>query len=686
MQAWQNLKIGLRLALGIGALLLLLGGVAGTAYFSLERANDNFSDYRSLARRTAAAGLWDGDLLTARVAVKTFLIKESPESVTKVRDAIAVLTDEVEKGAPIFAGSADAETVTTIDDRAKEYAAAFEQVLTLKDQHDPHVAAMNDLGPKMEQNLSAIMESANADGDAAATFGAGKALRHILLARVYAMKFMKDHLAEEAERVRAELAAFSAALSKLDAELQNPERRRLAGETTRLAADYAAAFAEVEKLTVARDAIIDGTLDKIGPEVSADLDRISDAAKAEQDALGPRAAASIKFGEEAALVISVIAALAALGIGYAVARSITRPIVAMTGAMGTLAEGNLETTVPAQGRKDEIGGMAAAVQVFKDNMIRNKEMQAREAAELEARAQRSQRIAALTDAFDREATSVVKMVSSAATEMQTTAQVMSATAEQTSRQATAVAAGSEEASTNVQTVAAATEELTASIGEITNQMGETTRIVGIAVEQANETTSRVRGLSDAAQKIGDVVRLINDIAGQTNLLALNATIEAARAGDAGRGFAVVAHEVKALATQTANFTAEIEAQVGQVQSAADRVGDSIAEIGTVIAEVNDITGKVAGASQAQSQATAEIARNIDDAFAVVGQIATDIQALGQTAKDTEYLAASTMTASGDLSSQSGLLTREIRAYLDHARGNLVDQVGSGAPLVAAGAR
>ncbi len=378
MQAWQNLKIGTRLALGIGALLLLLGGVAGTAYFSLQRANDNFSDYRSLARRTAAAGLWDGDLLTARVAVKTFLLNDTPESADKVRSAVAVLTEEVQKGAQIFSGSENAETVTTVDDRAKAYATAFEQVLTLKNQNDPHTAVMNDLGPKIEQNLNAIMESANADGDVSATFGAGQALRRILLARVYAMKFMKDNLTEESARVRQELAGLTDALTRLDAELQNPERRKLAADAAKQGIDYAAAFEQVRVLTAARNEIVQGTLDRIGPEVSVDLGRIADATKAQQDELGPRAAAAIDRGVMLALVISAIAVLAALGIGYAVARSITRPIVAMTGAMGILAEGNLETEVPAQGRKDEIGGMAAAVQVFKDNMIRNKAMQARE--------------------------------------------------------------------------------------------------------------------------------------------------------------------------------------------------------------------------------------------------------------------------------------------------------------------
>ena len=159
------------------------------------------------------------------------------------------------------------------------------------------------------------------------------------------------------------------------------------------------------------------------------------------------------------------------------------------------------------------------------------------------------------------------------------------------------------------------------------------------------------------------------------MLALNATIEAARAGDAGRGFAVVAHEVKALATQTADFTAEIEQEIGQVQSATDKVSESISDIGTVIAEVNEITGKVADASAAQSSATADIARNVDEAFAVVREISANIQSLAETAKNNEQLATSTMVASDDLSSQSGLLTRKIRGYLGEARESLVHQAG-----------
>jgi methyl-accepting chemotaxis protein len=272
--------------------------------------------------------------------------------------------------------------------------------------------------------------------------------------------------------------------------------------------------------------------------------------------------------------------------------------------------------------------------------------------------------------------SIVSALDSGAADMSGTAGNLRSGASSTRERITSIATASEEAASNMQSVASETASLAANASTVGADIRRSADIAGRAVERVTEAAGSVDVLKNVAARISEVVKSINAIASQTNLLALNATIEAARAGEAGRGFAVVAHEVKALATQTANFTAEIEAQVGEVQSAADQVGVSIADIGTVIAEVNDITGKVAGASEAQSQATAGIARNVDHAFAVVGDIASNIQALAQTAADTEQLANSTMTASGSLSSQSGLLTREIRTYLDQTRQNLVDQLGT----------
>jgi methyl-accepting chemotaxis protein len=282
-----------------------------------------------------------------------------------------------------------------------------------------------------------------------------------------------------------------------------------------------------------------------------------------------------------------------------------------------------------------------------------------------------------TLALETAVSGIVSALDSGAVDMSGTAGNLRSGASTTLARVTSIAAASEQAAANMQSVASATAHLSSSASEVGADIHRSADIAGRAVERVVEATGHVDVLRRVAERISEVVKSINDIASQTNLLALNATIEAARAGDAGRGFAVVAHEVKALATQTANFTAEIEKQISEVQSATDNVGSSISDIGTVISEVSEITGKVAGASEAQSAATADIARNVDEAFAVVREISANIQSLAATAKETEDLATSTMVASGDLSSQSGRLTREIRGYLGDARQNLVRQAALG---------
>ncbi|MES1152404.1 MAG: methyl-accepting chemotaxis protein, partial [Dongia sp.] len=372
-------------------------------------------------------------------------------------------------------------------------------------------------------------------------------------------------------------------------------------------------------------------------------------------------------GTELQTIMAVVGALGILGgvaFGYVLASfAIARPIASSVNSLKDLSEGRIDIDIFGVGRKDEVGQIAETMQVFKDNLIRNKEMQAREAAELEARAKRTQVIASLTENFDREATAVVKTVSSAATEMQATATSMTATAEETARQATAVAAASEEASTNVQTVASATEELTASISEITTQVTESTRIVSEAVNQANDTNARVQSLSEAAQKIGDVVRLINDIAGQTNLLALNATIEAARAGEAGKGFAVVASEVKTLATQTAKATDEIAAQVRSIQEATASSAEAIENITRTIGRVSEISTAIASAVEEQGAATQEIARNVQQAAVGTQEVSSNIVSVTEAAQHTGSAATQLLAGSNDLAKQAEVMRGEVEKYI-----------------------
>lgn len=359
---------------------------------------------------------------------------------------------------------------------------------------------------------------------------------------------------------------------------------------------------------------------------------------------------------------------AAALVSFLIIRSIVGPINGMTVAMGSLAEGNLETAVPALDKTDEIGDMAKAVQVFKDNAIRTKELEA-EAEEQKRKGEEEKRQMMLSMANDFEASvgGVVDSVSSASTEMQSSAASLSATAEQTSQQAATVAAASEEASTNVQTVASASEELSSSISEISRQVSQSTRIAGAAVAEVDGANEKVQGLADAARRIGDVVALITDIADQTNLLALNATIEAARAGDAGKGFAVVASEVKNLANQTAKATEEISAQIGDIQGATEEAVQVIGSIGGTIGQMNEIASTIAAAVEEQGAATQEIARNVEQAAAGTGEVSSNIAGVNQAADETGQSAEQMLSAATELSQQSETLRGEVDKFLANIR-------------------
>ncbi|EJW10770.1 methyl-accepting chemotaxis sensory transducer [Rhodovulum sp. PH10] len=351
-----------------------------------------------------------------------------------------------------------------------------------------------------------------------------------------------------------------------------------------------------------------------------------------------------------------------------VARRISGPLRAMTGTMNRLAGGDLEVAVPGAGRRDEIGDMAAAVDVFKANALEARRIEAEHAAQ-EARAATARKAERdrLADDFESKVAMIVDSVSAASVELETTAGLLTRTAESTETLAGTVAAASEEASGNVNAVAAATNEMASSVGEISRQVQTSSGIAAEAVGQAERTDARITELSHAATRIGDVVKLITDIAEQTNLLALNATIEAARAGEAGRGFAVVAQEVKALAGQTAKATGEIGGQITAMQTVTQDSVTAIKEIGGTIAAIAEISGAVTAAVDQQNEATQEIGRNIHRAAEGTSRVATSILDVTRAAGETGTASVRVQASAEKLAEESKRLRAEVQAFLNSVR-------------------
>lgn len=376
---------------------------------------------------------------------------------------------------------------------------------------------------------------------------------------------------------------------------------------------------------------------------------------------------------------------------------ITRPLHGIRSKMNDLVDGNKEVEIPGTGRRDEIGDMARAVNVFKTNMVENERLQEENAAaEAKSRLQEQKReedsrkskeqaeadrikadaaaeerrkadLQALADTFETGVGAVIEKVTTASTQMQSSAEAMTASAERASERANAVATASEEASSSVRIVSAATEEMSASVEKIARQANESSRIAKEAVDEAGSANEKVQSLEVAAGKIGEVIDLINDIASQTNLLALNATIEAARAGEAGKGFAVVATEVKSLADQTARATDEIGAQIMQIQSATAEAVTAIDGIGSTITKVNDIAGVISDAVEEQGGATREISGNVEHAATGTQTVSTNIVEVSEAAAETGEAASNVLGASHELSTQAKVLRSAVDEFLDKVR-------------------
>ena len=475
-------------------------------------------------------------------------------------------------------------------------------------------------------------------------------------------------------------ARFSSLVDDLSETVSdNPAQVELLGEMsntiTQWQTDVVLPMIELRRL-IGNAETMDDMADLVGEERGRQyfdqFRAVMDAFRAEEESLMVVRQASNEETSEFANSTSWILMIAGVAVGgllaWLIGSSIARPIERITQAMGKLAKGEKSIDIPGVGRRDEIGQMADAVQVFKENAVKVERLQA-EQAEANARADTERRAAMTKLATDFEGSvgQIVDSVSSAAEQLKSSAEAMSMIADESSSQSTTVAAAAEQATHNVQTVASSTVEVSASIQEIARQVQQQSDIAGRATALAAQSRQQVGDLSDHAETIGQVVSLITSIAEQTNLLALNATIEAARAGDAGKGFAVVASEVKNLATQTAKATDEIANQIRGVQEQTGSTVSAIGEIAETVQSMSEIASMVASAVEEQNAAAQEIGRNVQEAAGGTQEVSTGIVAVTKTASEAGTASSQMLAAAQDMSNQASNLSTEVQRFLSEVR-------------------
>ncbi|MGE5540138.1 MAG: methyl-accepting chemotaxis protein [Gemmatimonas sp.] len=662
---------------GFGAVVLLIVVISGLGAVSLSGVASDFGRYLRLSRDISTSADLQSAALRVQSNVRQFMITgditnviEGRAQVLKANEAMKVLADD-------FAGDEElTESFTALNTAITKYSEGFEKLIELQlKRNELMEEALNRLGSKIERDLSTLQRAAEEKNQAEVASVTGQALNAFLVSAWGIQKTILE--ASEATSLRSRNEGKRAEKLLRDFAEKVPDLKSKLEDVANDIVAYNAAISSVGDLVASRDRIMSGTVERFDTDVLQRIDKVVDVLRENQQELADQATGAAGTALKLTLGIAAIATVIACLLAITMGTGIARPVKAMTIAMRKLADGNTNTDIPARNHGAELGAMAEAVQVFKDNLIRNaqlakeaeeqrtaQERLTKEAAErAEQRAERARQIEKRAKEFEDQVAGMLGRLASSSDDLRGAAESMAAIADQTRSQVSTAAKASDTALGSVQMVAAATDQLASSIQEISKQVSDTAAKSSRAVEDARGTRKSVEVLKQSADKIGEIIETIGAIAGQTNMLALNATIEAARAGAAGKGFAVVASEVKALANETAKATDDISQRLGGIQKSTAETVSAIAAIVGAVEEISAIAGSIAAAVEEQSAATTEISRNVGGAREGATGVNESIGGVRTVADETGNAASKVLATVEGLGLEAAALRRAVTSFL-----------------------
>lgn len=634
------------------------------------RVSGDVELYSQAVKEAGAASKIEADFLKYSTNAMEFLQSRNPETAERIKPISEQLAANLAAAHDVIHEPSHLEKLEEIEAAYAKYDQDFREIAALLREQEKLIEDMiggRGTGARLIADIEKIMSTTGSlsySADPIATAARDEAMR----AQLFSSRTFGLRSDEYGEQTIETLGILEQHLEELETVVTDSEAQAALAESLELLAVFQGEFDQALDAQGTIDDLINTEMRELQDIIIADTEWLEHEAAKEEQRLEEDAKSIIIQSEILVVALAVGGLLLGAVAGLTIGNNVSRPIIGMNSAMTRLARSDWSVDVPGGNRGDEIGEMSKAVQTFKENGQEAERLRA-EQAENEQRAAEEKRLLMnqLADDFDRSVGGVVETVAGAATELEASSQTVASSAEDTSHKATTVSAAAEEASANVQSVASATEELTASIREIAGQVARSTEASSAAVNEVDQASEKVRSLSQAAKKIGDVISMITEIAEQTNLLALNATIESARAGEAGKGFAVVASEVKTLANQTARATEEIAVQIQGIQNATEESVSAIESIGTSINKLNEVNTTIASAIEEQSAATNEIGRNVEDAATGARDVSTNIIQVNEAANESGRIAGEMQAATTELSSQSVVLKTEVDKFLAEIR-------------------